>query len=266
MTSIPLQNQPLSEKSSFLSCDDESTKSSKSKILGKKTEREKINENNLKIENVEKWTGKTISNRAKGIHSKFKEDNMILKIKNFLFNSILFSLNNSLIYNYQNDRLINPKLKFQFLKIDCDKNYAIDKDTNLNLLKTKVKDLLNENISEKYKIINKNNNKELIKKIYEEKKEINVINILELTYGEFLDMFRGTNSSELKNKMLQNIKEKCNMEIFLEKIRRQEIGKGEPTEKVKWYLERLKDLCLNFEKWFENKKGRSRKKSIGNGH
>ena len=262
-----------SEKCSSLSKSDESTQTIDNidsiKLIARKVKRENIIEDNDENKNIQEWRGKTISNRNKGIHSKYKEDNMIIKIKTFLFNSILFLINNSFIYNYQNDSLNNPSQNYRFLKIDGDKNYVINKEVNLLLLNTKIKDLFNENISNKYKIFNGNSNKELIKKIYEEYKETNVINILDLTYGEFLNIFRGTISSELENKMncIQNIKEKFfNMKDFLNKIEREEIKKGEPDEKIKGYLEKLEDLCLNFENWFQAKKGRNRPKRIGNGY
>ena len=194
---------------------------------------------------------------------------MKLLFKRYLFNSILFLLNSNFIYNYQNDLLKNNLQKYEFLKVDSDINYSINKKINLALLNKKIRDLVNENISNKYKTTNENSNKELIKKFYEEQKEIYVINILDLTYGEFLNIFRGTISPELENKTkgIQNIKEKfCTMENFLDKVEKQEIKKGEPYEKIKGYLKKLEDLCLNFENWFLAKKEINRQKGIGNNY
>ena len=262
----------VQEKSPSLSSDDELT-NIKSNInpkplLGKKKIRGKnISEDDSEIENMGKWKGKTISNRERGTHSKFKEDNMILKIKSCLFNSILFLLNCSFIYNYQNGSFIEPFQKIRFLKVGNDNNSVISKKKNLDLLKTKIRDLVNKKISNKYKNTNENSNIELVKKIDEENKETNVINILDLTYEEFLNIFRGTVTDELEKKMngIQNIKEKFfNMQNFLDRTKEQEKKKGESDVKIACYIKKLEDLCNNFENWFQIKKGRNRQKTIGN--
>ena len=260
------------EKHPSISNDDEES-TAKSNInpkplIGKKKIREKnISEDDYEIKNMDKWKGKTISNRDRGIHSKFKEDNMILKIKSCLFNSILFLLNSSFIYNYQNDSFIEPFKKIRFLKVGSDNNSVISKNKNLNLLKTKIRELVNKKISNKYKNIKENSNMELIEKIDKENKETNVINILDLTYEDFLNIFRGTVNDKLEQKMngIQNIKEKFfNMQNFLDKTKEQEIKKGESEVKIECYIKKLEDLCNNFENWFQIKKGRNRQKKIGN--
>ena len=49
-----------------------------------------------------------------------------------------------------------------------------------------------------------------------------------------------------------------NMETFLEKIKLQEIDKKESKESINNYMNALKELCMNFEKWFKDKLGRKR--------
>ena len=47
---------------------------------------------------------------------------------------------------------------------------------------------------------------------------------------------------------------------FFNEIREQEINKNELLEDTDEYLNNVKNLCLNYEDWFNDKKGRNRKK------
>ena len=242
---------------------EEEVKSSQINILlGKK--RKKLNKEKKIVKNKYKNCGrKKKDSGVKGNHTKSKEDNMMAKTKNYIFNGTLDLLNNSFIYT--TPKLLKPSkndYENEFLKIDSKITHSIKKENNLSLLDMKLKNLLSNEISSKYTTIDKDHNKKLIEKIYEEKKETNIINILELTFREVLDIFRGTTSPELEKKIneINNMKEKFrNIENFFEKIKTQEIDKKEKEDFIVNYMANLKELCMNFQSWFSDKNGRNRK-------
>ena len=225
------------------------------KFINKKRERSK---NNCEISNKKKCGRKFKESDDIGEHTKNCDDNMISKIKTCIINAILVLLNNSFIYiDFNNTSSIDRK----FLKIVPNIYTISRKDKNIELLGLTIKDLLNNDISSKNSAIRKDHNKELIKKIYNEQKETDIINILNLTFGEFLNFFRGKVSDELNKKLsiIKNIKGKfMNMTNFLEKIKKQEMQKGGKEEDVNEYIQNLRKLCLNYENWFEQKKSRNK--------
>ena len=227
------------------------------KFINKKRERSK---NNCEISNKKKCGRKFKESDDIGEHTKNCDDNMISKIKTCIINAILVLLNNSFIYiDFNNTSSIDRK----FLKIVPNIYTISRKDKNIELLGLTIKDLLNNDISSKNSAIRKDHNKEVIKKIYNEQKETDIINILNLTFGEFLNFFRGKVSDELNKKLsiIKNIKGKfMNMTNFLEKIKKQEMQKGGKEEDVNEYIQKLRKLCLNYENWFEQKKSRNKGK------
>ena len=186
-----------------------------------------------------------------GFHTKYSEDNIIVKMKNYLFNSIKDLLNNSFIYPNLNQK--------PFLKLVKGKNQSIKRDVNLELLKTKLKDIFSEDISCKYSTKDKSNNIVLIQKIYEEQKETDIIQILELTFGELLNIFRGTVLPELQEKIthIHYIKEKFRcLPDYLKKITTEERKNGENEGNIQTHLDKIKELSMNFEEWFIKKRSR----------
>lgn len=217
------------------------TKATSKPLLGMKTKRpeERTTVGNEKNKKQGRKNKNTVE---KGDHTKFKEDNVMRKIKSNLLDYIHNSLNNS--FRNKNN---------QFLKLNSDINENLKKDYNMKLLNTKINELYeNSPISSKYrkqKEENKEHNKNLINKImYEfEDREQEVINRLDLTYKDLLNEFR--------NKYLEQ---------FLEKIKKEEKGKNESEENIKEYIHIIRDLCMKYEKWFESKNGRNRKKKEEN--
>ena len=216
--------------------------------------RERQNENNQVLK---KFGRKNKKSFEEGTHTKNSEDNMITKIKIAIINAILFLLNNSFIH-----KDFSTGTSQKFLKIESCIYKTIKKDVNLEILDLTIRELLSKNISTKYYTKDNNHNIELIKKIYEEKIETNIINILNLTFRDFLNLFRLKISKELEKKIsvIENIKEKfMNITVFIEKIKQQEEENGETDEKINKYINGLVDLCDHYEDWFNNKKGRERK-------
>ena len=164
-------------------------------------------------------------------HDKFEPGNLIRKLKTNLMDSILYFLNNNL-----NDNSI------MFQKLHKNINENLKKDYNLTLMKRTIRDIFyNEEISKL--CINKmcgNINKKIIEKIEKEKVETKIIKILNMTFIEFIN--------EIRDNYLED---------FLNKIKEKEIKNN--GNNVEQYMDKLKQLFLNYEKYFENKKGRKSK-------
>ena len=141
------------------------------------------------------------------------------------------------------------------LSLEKSKYKSVKKDFNVGLLKTKLKTIFFNDISTKYKKnADINNNKLLIEKIYEEKKETDIIKILELTFEELLNIFRRTISSELQEK-INNIKNFDKNFRYLTDLIEEENIKGESED----YTNQIKYLTNCFENWFNDKKARRNK-------
>ena len=204
-------------------------------LLTKKTKRS--NENGENDEKKKNCGRKCKESNEKGNHNKFSEDNIMRKIKSNLLNYG---------HNRLNDSFEDKNLKF--LKLDSDINENLKKDYNEKLMKTTLKELYETYpISSKYrkqKLDNYYHNKQIIKKIYEDNKEMGVKTILNYNYLDLLN--------EFKKFMLDN---------FLNEIRENEIKNGMSEENIEEYVNKIKKLCINYENWFLNKNGRNRKKN-----
>ena len=196
--------------------------------------------------------------KDKGNHTKDSEDNIMRKIKS---NFLDFS-----------HKLINKSLQdksWTFLKMKSILNENLKRDYNINLLDKTFKELYEETIiSAKYrspKMDRKDKNKSLIQKIYEENYEIDTIKLLNLTYRELFNVFTRkikNISPELEMKIegisLLETDEFSDIYKFFDEVENQERKHEEPEEDIKSYLEKLKNLCMDYENWFLNKKGRNR--------
>ena len=228
------------------------------------TKKRKSIENNNIMPKKNKRRGRKKMNNERddiAVHTKHSKDNMITKIKTFIINAIIVLLNNSFIHlNFSNALSKDSK----FLKISPYIYISKKKDANLQMLKYTAKDLLYNDICTKFKdnSVKKDHNKKLIDYIISQQNETDVIKILNLTFGEFLDFFRETISNELKIKLslITNVKTKfMNIDSFLDKVREQEKRAGETDKDIDLYIENLRNICLEYEKWFEKKSSRENK-------
>ena len=183
---------------------------------------------------------------VKGNHNRYSEDNIIRKIKSFFGKSI---------YKYINKSLKNSKI----LKLEIDINKNLKKDLNIKLFKKTLKEIyLESKISDKYTKDKQEHNRDLIKKIYLENKEIEVIKILNLTYLEAFNIFRGKLNENLLKKIegidiLDNHKFE-DITSLLDKIKKEE--EKNKNGDINKYLNDVKNLCEKFENWFKDKVGR----------
>ena len=193
---------------------------------------EKETENNNDNENGKKKRGRRSSDKTyseEADHTKFKEDNIIRKIKTYTFKYILNALNNSL-----------EKTMNRFYPLDKDLNENIKKDFNMELLDRTIKDIYdNSELNKRFKNP-KFSNKFLIKKIFDEKVEIKTINILNMKYIDILNYIREND-----------------MDNFLETIKEKEKKKQEKN--IDSYMKIIKRMLFGYESWFYNKFGRNTK-------
>ena len=165
-------------------------------------------------------------------HDKFREDNIIQKIKGFVFKYILELLNKSL-----------KDTKYKFYPLTKELNENLKKDFNEKLLDRTIEDIfINSDLNKRYLSFS-GSNKLLIKKIYAEENEKETINILKKTFKDILDYIREKDS-----------------EYFLNTIRDKEIRNSSQMNDS--YLQAVKLMLYNYEFWFKIKLGRNgRKKS-----
>ena len=195
----------------------------------KLTKKEKKTKKEAKTETGTKTMGRRKKNEIfeeEAEHNKFRQDNMMRKIKTFNAKYILEILNNNLI-----DK------KHKFYPLDAKLNENLKKDFNEKLLKRTIRDIFENSELCKRNKNRKNVNKLLIQKIFKENTEKTVINILNSTYNDILDYVRD-----------------IQLENFLGMIRKKELkNKKNTLEVVESYMKELKELLLNYEKWFGEK-------------
>ena len=124
--------------------------------------------------------GRIKKNSSKlGKHNKYYKDNIIRRFKVFLMNNIYDFINSS--FNKNN----NFKKQIKYIKkLSSYEVKLISKKDNIKWLNSSIKTVFSQKISTKISSFHSDYNKELIKEIYEDKKETKVINILDKTIRE----------------------------------------------------------------------------------
>ena len=199
-------------------------------ILDKKdyTEKEDIN---IKERSKRGRRKKNIEYANEPGHDKFKEDNIIQKIKKSVFDYILEHLNKSLKHEM-----------YKFYPLSKSLNINLKKDFNEELLNRTIYDIyMKEDLNKRY-INVPDSNRTLINKIYEEKIEKDTINILKKTFKEILDHIR---QNDLDN--------------FLNKFKKNEIKRDDKF--IDKYMKDVKKMLFKFEFWFKAKLGRNSRKN-----
>ena len=124
------------------------------------------------------------------VHNKYSHDNIKRRIKALFNNYIIKLLNNLIKQKFKN-------IPIKFLKMDIRVTKDIGIEYNRNLLNKPLKDII-VNISNKYK--NKENNKNCIKFIEEQKDNEEIINILNTTYEQlYINYLNSTKKDSLDN-------------------------------------------------------------------
>ena len=117
--------------------------------------------------------------KTKRLRGKYRFENIMKKIKPFLFKSILRYVNS----------LIKGRKRLKKIVNEVARNTGVE--FNKELLKAKLEDILSNDISTKYNNYNENYNKKIIEKIYEEKNQNqNVTDILKMEFKDFINKFK----------------------------------------------------------------------------
>ena len=173
--------------------------------------------------------------KGKGVHSKYKPDNQMRKIKSYYIKYITENVNASL----------SPEHK-KFLKITPDVNEDLNTNYNLDLMKKLIKEIYVENpINKRYskEEINQDYNKDLVEEIYNKNEETKAIRILNMTYIEYLDFMRKNDLNKFKTELIQK-----------------EIQNGESQQEAIKYVNGLVMLLMDYEGWFKRKTPRTSRK------
>ena len=173
--------------------------------------------------------------KGKGVHSKYKPDNQMRKIKSYFNKYTIDNINSSLSPDHKKFLRITPKV-----------NENLNTKYNLDLNKKKIKDIYAENpINGRYSKegIDKDYNKVIVKEIYETKVETQAMKILNMTYIEYLDFMRKNDIDKFKHDLIKK-----------------EIKNGETEKEAIKYVDELVDLLMDYEGWFERKTPRTPRK------
>ena len=195
-------------------------------------------------------------------HNCSSKDNIMNKIKTHFFHYIRDIIKKNCIYETIN-----------FIKFQKKFVANLKKDINIELLETKLVDILkNQKISTKNKNSNEDQNKTIIDKIYKEKKEERVMKILELEFKELLIIFRRKLNKPEDEKELKKIEKKIegldlitnddydDTKYLIDDIEKQNSKNNRMNEtELEEYIEKVKECCKNYEKWFYDKIEKTKK-------
>ena len=180
------------------------------------------------------------TDNTKRKHDKNVPDNIIKKCKRIFFKYIIIFIN-SIIKTYKT----NHQENYEFKNLSYE-NYVnnLKKDKEIILLNMPLKDLVSLDVSNKY-ASNASFNKEKMEKILEEEKDNTIINsILNMTFGEWIDVFTFKNE----------------INYYFEFNELQDVLIDLYNKEDKEYFSRFIFYLFNYKNWFQNKKPRKPKK------
>ena len=183
------------------------TNNTNNTIINTKTQIEKIKI--FDIKKVSKRIGRRKHDKPElykyeAVHTKYRQDNIIQKIKIHFINSTMDLINRKYneYLNIDSKKRLLQKIKPNFTKIWRKKG-------NQEFLEKKLKDVFSEELSERCSTFHdkKNYNKEQIEKLYEKNKAKNVINILDKSLKEMYRIYimenNGMKEYNLKYDLIQ---------------------------------------------------------------
>ena len=135
--------------------------------------------------------------KYEAVHTKYRQDNIIQKIKIHFINSTMDLINRKYneYLNIDSKKRLLQKIKPNFTKIWRKKG-------NQEFLEKKLKDVFSEELSERCSTFHdkKNYNKEQIEKLYQKNKAKNVINMLDKSLKEMYRIYIMENNENMKAK------------------------------------------------------------------
>lgn len=212
------------------------------------TKRKKIF--NITKKSRKKILGRKRQNNMAGKHNKFSYDNMVRKLKSKFFEALLKFINESMIEEPDENDKFNGKKKKAYkpflLKLEKNVNISINVKFNQKLINTKIREIFSNNIYDRgVSKYGKDYNKNKITKIYNEKIQVKAIGILDMTFLQCLEQWRGTGQYiELKG-----LEKKY--PIVINSLKEKKQNNGE-------YIELFKKFVESFETYYENKSSREK--------
>ena len=209
----------------------------------------------IKVEETEKpkieFLGKK---RQSENHTKFAFDNLVRKIKSKLFGALIIILNKSLEKDQKPTSKEDSKEKKGEVKTECflkpDQKIILQTniEENKKLLNSKLRDIFSEKVSTKVKNYSKQHqldyNKNFIEKIKNDETRKKTNDILDMTFFQCLEHFRGSKRYEALNGLEKEY------ENVIDDMR-------DEQEYMESFIEQLN----YFEVMFNNKKARKSKKN-----
>ena len=259
----PNNSQILTSKNNnTINTPKENIQASDNHLLSNKTKRsgETLNESNP-YNKKQKCGRKTEKERAE-VHDKFKDDNIIRKIKIHILQVKI----RDLINVYLKKKIKNKEL-FKLLAKDIER---LKKDENLKLMSSTLKDIYrNYPIGERYSYGKAKNNEMLIDEIYARNDLIELQKLLNLTFLEFYEIYTNkVTGKELSEDLCNKIKDIellngttfIGIEEYIEGLAAGEREKGISENDVNRYINEVKKNIGEYEEFFKKKKGRNTNK------
>ena len=178
--------------------------------------------------------------------NKFAKDNIFRKIKTNFFNKFLVDYGNLIIFSFY------QKQKYLIRKFNKALVTNVSIQFNLDLFNSPIKNLLNQNNSNKYSTVGLNKNKSILRNL-ENNSEFN--NILNITVNEIYSIFLNDNYKEIISNIF-NIDKK---EIYFENITGKIIELKEKGDEEE-YIENFKRFAYNINELFDKSKKRKSRK------
>lgn len=216
-----------------------------------------------KVGNKKKKCGrKTNKKNTNNSHNKLSADNIIRKAKIHILNDKVKTIFDNYFLG------LNIK-KMNLLKIEK-KIISLKKEDNMEIIDTPLKDIYSTyNIGEKYKRMDKDYNKKMIKEIYSKSEYIDLQRMFNLTFYEFFEIYTSPLTGKELSEELKKKKEEIefNNKIQFDGIKdwikelEAECKKNEESDNdIKTYINKIKEFCGNYRDWFEKKRGRNKRK------
>ena len=201
-------------------------------------------------------------------HDKNSADNIIKKLKLKFFEYSLRFLNNILNAYLDKTKIIeytrflrkNIKIEDETQNLIKFLDYKfvdkIKKETDLQLLKSPLKDIFSNDISPKYSTLSRDSNKKMIERILEEQKDnLNIMFAFNLTFEEWIEIF--TFKKELKSFIIldkDKMKDLNDKFIKLDKLILEIYDKNYTNNYLSYFI----SYAFNYKRWFIMKRGRNR--------
>ena len=188
---------------------------------------------------------KYLNENSKEKHTKFSYDNLKRECKHLVIENILIFINNKIFEVYEGN--IGKGLLIKKLyKLNQTQKLNADVEFNKIFITKTLREILSQNISKRFKLLEKEHNKNLIDKLIEEKKDI-FEKIFNITFIECVEHFIG-------DKKIEELNGLTLFSELKEQIIKKNLKDGES------YYENLRLFFKQFENKINRAKSRKKRK------